>query len=157
MYTRDELELMSESELAKICVQVDAEFNSEMQSPASMVDFILGHPLAAVAKKAPAKARIRKAVAPEPERSDVPAKPVKSGRKRLIIHNQEGVEASPFVKVQVNGRMYQISREVEVEVPMEVVHVLENAVITTDTRDDRGNHTERHLRRFPFTVLGDAQ
>ena len=61
---------------------------------------------------------------------------------------------------QVNGRAYQIERGKRVEVPFEVVHVLENAVInkTIPVEDERtglpNGHIVRPMRRFPFQNLG---
>ena len=156
MYTREELEAKSESELAAICGDLDPKFNPEMASVASMIELILDNPLGVVVKKKPPRARATK---PKVEAAEPAIKvqvETKPKRKRLIIHNQEGTDSSPFVKVGVNGTMYQIARETEVTVPYEVIHVLENAVITRDERGPDGHMVERHARRFPFTVLGDA-
>ena len=76
---------------------------------------------------------------------------------KIIVHNQEGVEATSFVKVQVNGVMFAIPREQVVLVPQPVVDDLKNAVKTEyiPGDDGRGNVVlvERETRRFPFTVL----
>jgi hypothetical protein len=72
---------------------------------------------------------------------------------RIVMANQEGVENTPFVKVQVNGTMYALPREVEVVVPASVVGVLNHAVATTYHPDDRGIFQSRQTRRFPFQVL----
>lgn len=52
-------------------------------------------------------------------------------RKTIVIHHGEGAAGREDVMVGVNGVMFAIKRGKPVEVPAEVVHVLENAVTTT--------------------------
>jgi hypothetical protein len=74
---------------------------------------------------------------------------------RIIISNQEGVDQSDFVKVQPNGVMYAIPRDVEVVVPESVINVLKDAVVLRYTQEGE-NWVERRGKRFPYTVLGPA-
>ena len=94
---------------------------------------------------------------PEPEPAEPAARAVKApakGAKRmkLTIYEQEGTEGSDDVAVSVNGVAYQIKRGVEVEVPSEVVHVLENAVTTVFEPLKEGGVRERNVKRFNFSV-----
>jgi hypothetical protein len=91
----------------------------------------------------------------KPEVVVIPRK-VKEKRVRIIVSNQEGVEQTPFVKVQVNGDMFVLPREIEVAVPESVVEVLNNAVVTRLVQSN-GDWIEQKARRFPFTVLGPAK
>lgn len=86
-----------------------------------------------------------------------------STKARYAIVVEEGTEqhALPFVPVQVNGRTYQITRGRRVEVPPEVVGVLENAVIDksiaqVDANGMPAGIITRPMRRFPFQNLGLA-
>ena len=78
-------------------------------------------------------------------------------RVKIVIHSD--ANDSSQVKVGVNGRMYLIKRDVEVEVPREVVSVLEDAVEThlepTGQREDGCiEYLERSHRRFAFDIRG---
>lgn len=85
-----------------------------------------------------------------------------SSKERYAIIVEEGTESNSdkTITPQVNGRAYQIERGKRVEVPFEVVHVLENAVInkTIAVEDERtglpNGHIVRPMRRFPFQNLG---
>lgn len=84
-----------------------------------------------------------------------------STKARYAITVEEARESSDAVEVfvQVNGRAYQIKRGMIVEVPPEVVNVLNDAVIdkTIVTMDERGmpiGFITRKARRFPFTLHG---
>lgn len=85
-----------------------------------------------------------------------------STKERYAIIVEEGVEANAIkrVPVQVNGRAYLIERGKRVEVPPEVVHVLENAVVdkSISVEDERtglpNGIVVRPTRRFPFQNLG---
>lgn len=76
-------------------------------------------------------------------------------RVEIRINESEQQGDSNEVVVGVNGRHYQIRRGVDVGVPPEVVHALENAVIDkaipqfTDTGMPNG-FILRPTRRFPF-------
>lgn len=85
-----------------------------------------------------------------------------STKERYAIIIEEGAEANAIkrVPVQVNGRAYLIERGKRVEVPPEVVHVLENAVVdkSISVEDERtglpNGIVVRPTRRFPFQNLG---
>lgn len=85
-----------------------------------------------------------------------------STKERYAIIVEEGGEANAIkrVPVQVNGRAYLIERGKRVEVPPEVVHVLENAVVdkSISVEDERtglpNGIVVRPTRRFPFQNLG---
>lgn len=85
-----------------------------------------------------------------------------STKERYAIIIEEGAEANAIkrVPVQVNGRAYLIERGKRVEVPPEVVHVLENAVVdkSISVDDERtglpNGIVVRPTRRFPFQNLG---
>lgn len=142
MYTREELESKTETELGKIARSIDKTIRPENYSVQTLIELIVG-----MQTTGAKRTRTRKKVEAVEAVEAVKEKPVV--KKRIIIHNQEGVNSSEYVKVQHNGTMYTIPRDVEVEVPEYVVGVLADAVMT-DTK------TDRNFRRFPFTVLGDA-
>lgn len=84
-----------------------------------------------------------------------------STKARYAITLEEARDSADAVEVfvQVNGRAYQIKRGLIVEVPPEVVNVLNDAVIdkTIVTMDARGmpeGFITRKARRFPFTLHG---
>lgn len=122
------------------------------------------------------KARIReleasnkelRAASVDPEPSDEVGVASSSGastKARFAIIVEEGTEANAIqaVPVQVNGRAYLIARGKRVEVPPEVVGVLENAVVdksisnTDPVTGLPSGITVRPMRRFPFQNLGLA-
>lgn len=79
-------------------------------------------------------------------------------RVSIRVNESERPEDNNEVLVGVNGRAYQIKRGVEVAVPPEVVHALENAVIDkaipqfTDNGMPNG-FILRPTRRFPFEFV----
>lgn len=79
-------------------------------------------------------------------------------RVLIRVNESERPEDNNEVLVGVNGRAYQIKRGVEVAVPPEVVHALENAVIDkaipqfTDNGMPNG-FILRPTRRFPFEFV----
>ena len=76
----------------------------------------------------------------------------KSSKVKVRFFNQEGVVGgTDDIFVGVNGRGYQIKREEEVELLEEVLHAVENAVITKTERDENGNEIERNIPRFSYT------
>lgn len=70
-------------------------------------------------------------------------------RKTIVIHQGEGAAGREDVVVGVNGVMFSIKRGKPVDVPVEVVHVLENAVTTVYE-----NGEAIDTPRFAFSVLG---
>jgi len=79
-------------------------------------------------------------------------------RVKLTLHSDGTVQGSKPQPVGVNGRMYTIPRDKEVEVPKSVVNVLQDAVQTfmesTDQQGADGNviYNERDAQRFAMTV-----
>ena len=95
-----------------------------------------------------------------------PEKPAKSGkgskasaivadagltgsRKTIVVHQGEGAAGRDDLMIGVNGVMFVIKRGKPVSVPVEVVHVLENAVTTTY---ENGEVVD--TPRFAFSVVG---
>lgn len=87
-----------------------------------------------------------------------------SSKERWAIIIDEGNDSTElsFVPVGVNGRVYQIQRGRVVEVPIEVLGVLDHAILekavtTVDnvTGMPNGSNT-RKVRRFPYQKLGKA-
>lgn len=80
---------------------------------------------------------------------------IKPGCKvRLVIPTQSDGAGDKPVKVSVNGRMTLIPRDVEVIVPYEVFHVLENAEEGASTWTAKSGLKVSKRKRFPYTVLG---
>jgi hypothetical protein len=87
--------------------------------------------------------------------------PKKKERKfRLLVQNQEGVDNTPYIVIGVDGKVYQIPRDTEVEVPEQVIDTLKEAVMTLleQRKDDQGRNivVARKAPRFPFHVLGEV-
>jgi hypothetical protein len=77
-------------------------------------------------------------------------------KHRIYLHNQgPGIDSEP-VFVSVLGKDWLIPRETEVDVPAEVVRVLENAIETRWFRvkgvDGSEVYEPKDMRRFAFTV-----
>lgn len=77
----------------------------------------------------------------------------------IVIDEGSGQFDLTEVPVQVNGRAYQIARGKYVEVPAEVISVLNDAVIdkavsNTDATGMPAGITLRSMRRFPFQNFG---
>jgi len=87
-----------------------------------------------------------------------------SSKERWAIIVDEGNDATElsFVPVGVNGRVYQITRGRVVEVPLEVLGVLDHAILdkaitTVDSATGMPNGSvTRKVRRFPYQKLGKA-
>lgn len=81
----------------------------------------------------------------------------KTGFARIKIHEQEGVNSSPYVFVCVNGTSYYIPRNEEVVVPENVLNVLKDArpIITRSERMSDGSirYFESYGSRFAFEVI----
>lgn len=80
----------------------------------------------------------------------------KSGRIKIIFHNQDGPGGSDDIFVSVNGRAYLIKREHEVRLPREVMRVIENAEQSVFERGPDNRMREKLVKRYSYTVLGDA-
>lgn len=77
-----------------------------------------------------------------------------SGKKKTItIHTSEADGGHDAVSIGLNGYMYQVPRGMPVEVPEELVFILENAKTTTFHPTGKpGEFTERVSNRFAFSV-----
>lgn len=144
-FTKSQLDKKSDAELAQIATDLGLDLSPESTSKAVYVASILQ------IQAEDARLNADASVVEEPAAVEAPQK-----KLRILVHNQEGVEATPFVKVQVNGTMYTLPREQEVTVPAEVVEVLNNAVVTRFVQEGR-DLVEKPARRFPYTVLGEAK
>ena len=149
--TIKELKSKSDAELSVIAEELGLQLNAENTTKN---DFITEIIQALEEDKAVALADAIDDILPVVEEPKV----VKANiiRKfRLILSNQEGVENTKFVKVQVNGEMFAIPRETEVVVPESVVGVLNNAVATY-FRQEGDALVPFKARRFPFQILGEV-
>lgn len=87
-----------------------------------------------------------------------------STKERIAIIVDESPDATDlsFVPVGVNGRVYQITRGRVVEVPPEVLGVLNHAILAksftkVDSLTGMPNGADvRNVRRFPYQKLGVA-
>jgi len=77
----------------------------------------------------------------------------KPSRVKVIFHNQDGDLGKGDIFVSVNGYAYQIKRNEPVDLPPEVIEVIDNAVITHTERVDGVDQT-RDLQRFPYSLAG---
>jgi hypothetical protein len=77
-----------------------------------------------------------------------------SGKTRTItIHTSDAEGGHDAVFLSINGYGYQIPRGTPVEVPEEVLHVLENAKVTTySPSKNPGEFVERTTHRYAFSA-----
>ena len=77
-----------------------------------------------------------------------------SGKKKTItIHVSELEGGRDAVSIGINGYTWQVPRGIPVEVPVELVHVLENAKTSTYTSTGKpGEYNEQVNYRFAFSV-----
>jgi len=78
-------------------------------------------------------------------------------KAKIEINEGEGDGGKDDVFVQINGYAYKIKRGVEVLVPVEVLHVLENANMTVYENAQGGGHDARKVKRFSYSVLGTVK
>ena len=86
-----------------------------------------------------------------------------SSKERWAITLDEGqdINAPSDVPIQPNGRVYNIQRGKRVEVPWDVISVLQDAVVdkTIPQIDNAGmpnGFITRPMRRFPFQIHGQT-
>lgn len=72
-------------------------------------------------------------------------------RFKLTINEQEGIDGEDDVLLSINGKAWRIKRGIEVVVPHEVIHVLDNSVKTLFERDEEGKTVERNVKRFSYS------
>lgn len=91
-------------------------------------------------------------VQPKPTKAKQ-AKPSDDGKKYydVLIHMTGDDSQSPVVDIQIDGYLTRIPRGVNCRVSEEVLHVLQNAVVTTYKKvgDDV---QEVNIPRFPYTA-----
>lgn len=85
-----------------------------------------------------------------------PAEQSAPKRVKVIFHNQDGPGGSDDIFVSVNGRAYLIKREHEVNLPREVMRVIENAEQSVFERGADNRLREKLVKRYSYTVLGEA-
>lgn len=112
---------------------------------------------AAGAAEVEAQARIGAAVAEalaNQEPVDVPAPPLAEGKRiRIILEENDGIPPTGQF-FGANGRSYLIRPGEEVDVPMEVIGCLDDAVMETPITDMNGNlEGFRKRLRFPYRVI----
>lgn len=146
MHTKEELDKKTESKLVDLA---KAEFGIDAAPNMTKADIVAAILQAQEDDAAPAGFEEA-----ELEAEEAPRAPAK--KYRLIVHNQEGVDSSPFLKVGINGNHYQITREKEVVVPESVIAVLKDAVIEKFEPVAGGGVDITQVRRIPFSVLGEA-
>lgn len=73
-------------------------------------------------------------------------------RVQITIHGQDGEGGEEDVPVGVNGKVFQIKRNVPVMVPPSVVEVLNHAVQTQFIPQKDGSMKTREFRRISFSV-----
>lgn len=157
--TKAELNRKTETELATIAADMGLTLNADTMSKVAMVSQILTQQellagLEPVDAGEPAdefEDEPTEVLAPTTGRTRAKAK-----KYRIVVHNQEGPDNTPFITVGVNGTVWQINRDAEVVVPEEVKHVLENAVVTRFEPGPDNTLVAKDARRFPFSVLGEV-
>jgi hypothetical protein len=101
-----------------------------------------------VSKKAKLEERTKELLIPKAAR--------KQKKYRLMVNEQEGELG--YLVVGVNGKVYQITRGVEVVVPEEVIGVLKNAITDKIIREPQQDGTiKREVRKvsyISYSVLG---
>lgn len=85
---------------------------------------------------------------------DVPAPPLAEGKRiRIILEENDGIPPTGQF-FGANGRSYLIRPGEEVDVPMEVISCLDDAVMETPITDMNGNlEGFRKRLRFPYRVI----
>jgi hypothetical protein len=73
-----------------------------------------------------------------------------SNTVKIIIDEQDSSEGHDDVVVGVNGKAYKIKRGVEVELPLEVVEVLKNAIQGKLVKGVDNEYEVRDMYRFAF-------
>lgn len=81
-----------------------------------------------------------------------------TGGKRVTIMLEESDDIPPTgLFLGINGRSYMVRPGEEVEVPEEVVHCLNDAVMATPKTDQQGNVIDyRNRLRFPYRIIAGS-
>lgn len=146
VYSRAELESKTDSELQQIAMLLGLPLTAESATTNDYIEAIMEY-------------RPRNSTGESGKRTPGLSKdkPVKakasSGRVRIIVHNTDSQDTAKFIKPMINGVMYSIPKEVAVDVPVEVLSVLDTAVMTAMRQVD-GEMISTEVRRYPYTNLG---
>jgi len=88
-------------------------------------------------------------------KSSAHAKLRKQKKIKIMIPSTEAPDGKDDVQVGVNGVLYLIKRDLEVEVPESVVGVLKNAVQTLYLQNEEtGEMAARRVPSYPFSIVG---
>ncbi len=78
----------------------------------------------------------------------------KDDKVRIIISEQEGDENQGDVVLGLNGKFYQIKRGFPVEIPKDLLEVLNHAIITKMSQNmETQEITYKDVPRFAYQVL----
>lgn len=89
-----------------------------------------------------------------PVEPELPEPAKKEGKVKIIIPAQNDKVGSEPVFVAVNAKTYRIVRGEEVEVPLEVIEVLKNAVEARYRQKEDGTLAKHYVTTTPFTIVG---
>ena len=85
---------------------------------------------------------------------ELPEPAKESGTVKIMIPAQNDKVGAEPVFLAVNAKTYRIVRGEEVEVPLEVIEVLKNAVETRYRQKDDGTLSKHYVTTTPFTIVG---
>lgn len=74
---------------------------------------------------------------------------------KIEIHEGTDDAGKEAVNVQINGFLYQIPRGKPVIVPVEVLGVLQDAVMSVYDTKQGGGQVERQVKRYAYSVLAN--
>lgn len=81
-----------------------------------------------------------------------------SGRKvRVTFFSTQDQGGQDAIFASLNFFAYQIPRDVQVDIPLELVKVFEDANTRMFITSDKGGTTERNVKRFNFSVHGEVE
>jgi hypothetical protein len=81
--------------------------------------------------------------------------PPKPERVKIIISESDGDDGQADVFLSVNGKAYTIKRGFEVDVPREVLEVLDHAITTKMIQNPTTfEMSYKNVPRFPYQVIG---
>jgi hypothetical protein len=91
-------------------------------------------------------------------KSEVSERPAQAGfsGKRMKVKFSRSPEAGGTengVFVGINGTVYGYKFDEEVSVPVEVLEVINRAIITKYTQDKQGNMIPSNVQRYPYQVI----
>lgn len=97
----------------------------------------------------------------KPEPQTAPKKPERKKQYKILIHSQEGIPGgNKAVPVTLNGKTWNIPRNVENWVPYGVMKILERAIQTKYEPKWEGNQMKlipRRVKRIACSVLDSKQ